>query len=230
MTSSLYIDQLKYYYLSRWGKGLSVAFGQTQCFYPIRYPVNSQSVFTHSVLSFCLNSKQLVNFNFTLDHCLKIVISFVQVNPNRNMSFILALILVSIFYGLYLTYHRVFGPKALPWIDGNQYWGEKPNVGKHIDSSIIESFEVSGMESNVLSDLRQELLNRRVKMSQPLIGVGSEYGVNSIGFQRFLGYWADDYLPRWVERQNILNKFPQYTTEVQGYDIRINKVCNKRIV
>lgn len=134
------------------------------------------------------------------------------------MIFELFMLFVAFACFLLFAYHLVFGPKKLPWVDVNHYWGDNPSGGKRLDSDIIESFAVDfgGSESKVINELRQNLLVGRVRLGQPLDDVGFEYGVNAIGFQRFLSYWADDYLPRWTQRQDFLNSFPQFTTEIQG--------------
>uniref|UniRef100_T1GZZ4 Epoxide hydrolase n=1 Tax=Megaselia scalaris TaxID=36166 RepID=T1GZZ4_MEGSC len=67
-------------------------------------------------------------------------------------------------------------------------------------------------------DLKDHL-SRPLKLAAPLEGVGFEYGINTNYLRTLVKYWRDDYLPRWTDRQNYLNSFPQYKTKIQGLDI-----------
>jgi len=66
-----------------------------------------------------------------------------------------------------------------------------------------------------------------------LEGVGFRYGVQKAILEDFIAYWRDDYLPRWSQREELLNSFPHFTTEVQGLNIdfiHVKPKTNKRTV
>lgn len=108
-------------------------------------------------------------------------------------------------------------PKPLPTIDVNKNWGNGPSDSV-VDPELIETFALDFDKSSLIESLRITLENGCIRPAQPLDGIGFEYGVNSDGFKHFLDYWANNYLSRLSERQKYLNKFPQFTTEVQGYN------------
>lgn len=62
-------------------------------------------------------------------------------------------------------------------------------------------------------------LNDAGPFAEPLEGVAFEYGFNSKRLDKIINFWRDDYLKNWKERQNFLNQFPQYKTQVQGLNI-----------
>lgn len=116
-------------------------------------------------------------------------------------------------------------PKPLPNIDTTKNWGS--GEGETIvDSELIEDFAVDfeSKESRLIEFLRKTLENGSVNAASPLNGIGFEYGVNSVGFNDFLDFWANNYLSRWSERQKFLNGFPQFTTEIQGYGGQSDKL------
>lgn len=52
---------------------------------------------------------------------------------------------------------------------------------------------------------------------KPLEDVQFQYGFNTNKLKSVVGYWRDTYLAKWnTERQNYLNKFPQFKTQIQG--------------
>jgi juvenile hormone epoxide hydrolase len=55
-----------------------------------------------------------------------------------------------------------------------------------------------------------------VKISDPLEDTAFDYGFNAKRLQQVLTYWKSEYLPKWSERQEYLNQFPQFTTNIQG--------------
>lgn len=55
--------------------------------------------------------------------------------------------------------------------------------------------------------------------TEPLEDVAFEYGFNSKRLQEVLDYWKNSYLPKWTERQEFLNQFPQFKTQIQGLNI-----------
>lgn len=68
----------------------------------------------------------------------------------------------------------------------------------------------------MINDLRYRLINHR-PFTPPLQGVGFEYGFNNKYLHSWVDYWVNDY--RFKEREDVLNQFPQYKTNIQGLDI-----------
>lgn len=62
-------------------------------------------------------------------------------------------------------------------------------------------------------------LNDAGPFTEPLEDVAFEYGYNSKQLDKFIKYWRDTYLTSWQEHQDFLNKFPQFTAQVQGLNI-----------
>jgi juvenile hormone epoxide hydrolase len=52
--------------------------------------------------------------------------------------------------------------------------------------------------------------------TEPLEGTAFEYGFNSKRLKEVLKYWRDQYLPKWSEREQFLNQYEQFTTQIQG--------------
>lgn len=68
----------------------------------------------------------------------------------------------------------------------------------------------------VIEDLRIRLENT-VEFQPPLTGVQQEYGLNTNYLKKVVHFWLNDY--NWKEREKILNKYPQYTVNIQGLNI-----------
>lgn len=117
---------------------------------------------------------------------------------------------------MYSKFRTITAPLPLPDLDADAYWGP----GLRADHKA--SKEIKPVEHRYLTDVSkpieklQRKLNQTVVLHPPLEGVGFEYGVNTAWFLEFIKYWRDDYLPRWEERETVLNQFPQFTTEIQG--------------
>lgn len=73
----------------------------------------------------------------------------------------------------------------------------------------------------MIEDLRMRLKRHRPS-PPPLEGVGFEYGFNSGQTEMWLKYWGEHY--PFKEREQFLNQFPQYKTNVQGLDIHFIRV------
>lgn len=136
------------------------------------------------------------------------------------MGVFLIIVLAPVVFVLFKVFKFFKQPKtSLPVIDVNKNWGsESSHSSSDVDSQLIEPFALDIADhADVIASLRTTLLLKgSVVSTPPLDGIGFEYGVNSVGLNQFLDYWANDYLGRWQERQQLLNKFPQYTTEIQG--------------
>jgi juvenile hormone epoxide hydrolase len=74
-------------------------------------------------------------------------------------------------------------------------------------------------------------LKRRLEdvdeFTEPLEDTAFEYGFNSNRLKEVIDYWKNVYLPKWEERQEYLNKFDQYDTQIQGLMIHYLRVKPK---
>lgn len=113
-------------------------------------------------------------------------------------------------------YYWLYGPLSTPELDVNQYWG--PSARKNrADSPAIRPFKIEYSE-DIIGNLRKRLDDAKyVQLVEPLEGVGFRYGFHKRKIEEVIKYWSDNYLPRWQQRQQYLNSFPHYKTEVQGY-------------
>lgn len=55
--------------------------------------------------------------------------------------------------------------------------------------------------------------------TDPLEEVAFEYGFNSKRLQEIISYWKNSYIPKWTERQEYLNQFNHFKTQIQGLNI-----------
>lgn len=114
----------------------------------------------------------------------------------------------------YLGYQSLFAPLPTPKVDTNRYWGPSSQA-KRVEKSEVKPFKID-YSTDVITKLRNRL-SEPLNLVEPLENVGFRYGINKYKLEEFIKYWRDDYLPRWNERQQFLNKFPQFTTEIQGF-------------
>ncbi|XP_051170361.1 juvenile hormone epoxide hydrolase 1-like [Leptopilina boulardi] len=104
------------------------------------------------------------------------------------------------------------------------FWGPKEKIGKE-DTSIRE-FKID-ISQKIIDDLHERLdkyfntANLRPKIS-PLEDAEWTYGLNFQYLQNVLRYWRDNY--NWKKRQELLNKYPQFKTNIQGLDIHFYRV------
>ncbi len=80
--------------------------------------------------------------------------------------------------------------------------------------SDIHSFEISASEEE-LDDLRRRLKATRWPNEEPVDDWSQ--GIPLSYVQEVCAYWADGY--DWRKRESLLNRFPQFTTEIDGIDI-----------
>ena len=96
-------------------------------------------------------------------------------------------------------------------------WGSKKS-GK--ESAEIRPFKID-VPAKVLDDLKYRLAHRRTYVA-PLEDVAWTYGISTKYLNTVLDYWKDKY--NWSERQTLLNKYPQFITNIQGLDIHFYHV------
>lgn len=115
---------------------------------------------------------------------------------------------------VYFVYIQLLAPKTPPILSITQNWGPSKPTTK-IPTG-INSFKIN-YSAAVIEELRKKL-SEPLRLQKPLEGVGFRYGFQKNTLEEFVTFWRDDYLKRWDQRQAFLNQFPQFTTEVQGYE------------
>ena len=86
-------------------------------------------------------------------------------------------------------------------------------------TTAIEPFSIA-VGDDVLDDLRARLLNTRWPEAEP-VGDWSQ-GMPLKWIRDTCSYWADEY--DWRRREALLNRFPQFTTEIDGLSIHFMHV------
>lgn len=56
-----------------------------------------------------------------------------------------------------------------------------------------------------------------VRLNEPLDGIEQQYGMNTKLLRDVIEYWKTKY--NWIEREQYLNQYPQFKTNIQGLDI-----------
>ncbi|XP_046739169.1 juvenile hormone epoxide hydrolase 1-like [Diprion similis] len=128
----------------------------------------------------------------------------------------LALVSVLLVFGIAKYLGNKVEPEV-PTLPRDQYWG--PGKPTKIDES-IRPFKID-IPKNVIDDLKNRLERTR-SLRKPLEGVGWTYGINSDYFQTIIEHWRTKY--DWTKRQALLNKYPQFKTNIQGLDIHFYHV------
>lgn len=116
----------------------------------------------------------------------------------------------AIFVGVKFMISRV---PDLPELDLQKWWGSGVRPEKQDES--IRPFKID-FNDTMISDLKQRLKNRR-RLTKPLEGIQSEYGMNTDYLEKILTYWVDKY--DFKKRVELLNRFPHYKTKIQGLDL-----------
>uniref|UniRef100_A0A336KI01 Epoxide hydrolase n=1 Tax=Culicoides sonorensis TaxID=179676 RepID=A0A336KI01_CULSO len=133
-----------------------------------------------------------------------------------------------VFFSVFLaytfqTYRKNTKPLPIPDLDLNRYWG--PGKAKP-DNTKIEKFQIDFKKEDF--DRLKTQLKDTSYLVPPLEDVQFQYGFNTNKLKSVISYWSDTYLEKWyTERQNHLNKFPQFKTQVQGLNIHFIHVLPK---
>jgi juvenile hormone epoxide hydrolase len=114
-------------------------------------------------------------------------------------------------------YDKIARSLPPPDLDFEEYWGRSSLDKSTRSDESIRKFEISFSQEKV--EKLAEKLSDVGPFTEPLEGVAFEYGFNSRKLKEILKYWKDDYVPKWSQREKILNKFPQFKTRIQGLDI-----------
>lgn len=127
----------------------------------------------------------------------------------------IVLLLTAILIGL--TYHKfdsLTKPLPIPNLDPNSYWG-RGSWDNYKEDRTVKPQEVFYPDSTI--DILTKKLNESITLHNPLEGTEHEYGLNSHTLIDLVEYWRNDYMPRWMERQDLINTVPHYQTQIQGY-------------
>src|SRR5215475_11980959 len=92
--------------------------------------------------------------------------------------------------------------------------GHGPAAQRSLMSSQIKPYRIS-IGDDVLDDLRSRLRNTRWPEAEP-VGDWSQ-GMPLQWIKEVCRYWAEDY--DWRKREALLNRFAQFTTEIDGLSI-----------
>lgn len=64
-------------------------------------------------------------------------------------------------------------------------------------------------------------------LQTPLEGIQQQYGINTNLLKEILNFWKTKY--NWKEREQFLNQYPQFKTNIQGLDIHYLHVKPKKV-
>ncbi|GBP43024.1 Juvenile hormone epoxide hydrolase [Eumeta japonica] len=109
-----------------------------------------------------------------------------------------------------LIFNKLSPPPAIPYIPQNRWWGEKDNA-----DDALRPFKVR-YSNKMIEELINKLENRK-NFTRSLRQSANRYGLNRDLLNDVLEYWHRSYDFR--NREKVLNKYPQYVTNIQGLDI-----------
>ncbi|KAH7718333.1 Protein W01A11.1 [Aphelenchoides avenae] len=84
------------------------------------------------------------------------------------------------------------------------------------DDTSIKSFKIH-VPNETLQELKSRLRNARIGHEQLEDVPDFEYGFNLKTLLKFRDYWANEY--DWRKWEAVLNRFPQFTTEIEGLKV-----------
>ncbi|KAM3962230.1 juvenile hormone epoxide hydrolase-like protein 3 [Aphomia sociella] len=128
---------------------------------------------------------------------------------------------VLIGFASYYVYNVVTTPPEMPKFDLDQWWGPYP-IDLKRDLS-IHPFTIEFTDV-IINDLRERLLHRR-DFVPPLEDAGFTYGFNSNFLTQVIDYWQNKY--NFKDREQFLNKYDHFKTNIQGLDIHFLHVKPK---
>ncbi|RVE53920.1 hypothetical protein evm_001323 [Chilo suppressalis] len=144
-------------------------------------------------------------------------------NVNYCCSLVSGLVAVLVVFLSYKAYMSLVHVPDLPNLDLDAWWG--PNDTKLNQDTSIRPFRIVFSES-MLTDLRRRFDDyRRLKKTKSFENATWTYGVNSDGYGQFFSHWIFKY--NFQRREQYLNKFNHFKTNVQGLDIHFIHVKPK---
>jgi len=121
------------------------------------------------------------------------------------------LILVLIAVTIWKVYDLNRNP-PLPTLDPNPWWGPDPPSK---DDTSIKPFKINIPQADV-DDLNARLA-LPLRVVPPLENANFTYGFNSEVLKVIVKYWRTQY--NWKTREERLNRFPQFKTQIEGLNI-----------
>uniref|UniRef100_A0A8C8H4W4 Epoxide hydrolase n=1 Tax=Oncorhynchus tshawytscha TaxID=74940 RepID=A0A8C8H4W4_ONCTS len=115
--------------------------------------------------------------------------------------------------GLLTCYYWVYqGTKTKRIPIGDGWWGagEKPQS----EDEKVFPFQVQTSDEEI-----QDLYDRidRTRYTEPLEDTGFQYGFNSTYLKKVVSHWRHQF--NWKKQIAILNKYPQFKTNIEGLDV-----------
>ncbi|KAL2744846.1 juvenile hormone epoxide hydrolase 1-like [Vespula maculifrons] len=114
-------------------------------------------------------------------------------------------------------YHLIFQYELVKPNLPETFWGPEKNKAASKD---VRPFKID-VPKSVIDDLNKRLENPRLNV-EPLEGAAWTYGFPAPYLKKIIAYWHNKY--NWTERQSLLNKYPQFVTNIQGLDIHFYHV------
>ncbi|XP_047036726.1 juvenile hormone epoxide hydrolase-like [Helicoverpa zea] len=136
-------------------------------------------------------------------------------------SYILLAIFIAISSATMYGFKRLTTPPETPKVDLQQWWGKYP-IDMKKDTS-IKPYKIE-FSDVIVNDLKERLLHRR-SFTPPLENAGFTYGFNTHFLAQVLDFWQNKY--NFKEREQFLNKYDHYLTNIQGLDIHFLHVKPK---
>ncbi len=112
-------------------------------------------------------------------------------------------------------YMRATKKKELPNVLRDWFGHGEPQI---ITDTSIREFKVK-VSDDILKDLTSRLANTR--FGEGFVADFS-YGMRVDYMKDIVNYWKDSY--DWRKQEDILNRFPQYKTNIQGIDVHFIRV------
>ena len=122
---------------------------------------------------------------------------------------------LAIIIGLYCA--GIFSPELQKPKMTDGWWGRGKTPTK--DDLTIRDFKIS-VSNKSLDDLKMRL--DRTRLSEDLEDTKFHYGFPSTYLKEIIKYWRNKY--DWRQQEKILNKFPQYKTQIEGIDVHFFRV------
>ena len=132
-------------------------------------------------------------------------------------TYLLAFVAIIVGFG-YKKYRSWSKSLPRPHIDEQFFWGRGDGKDYKEDTA-IKPFKVE-ITQKVIDRLKGKL-DDSPKAEEPLEGVGFQYGFNGHKLDQVVDYWSNTYLKKWSERQDFLNQYPQFKTQIQGYIFKL---------
>lgn len=133
----------------------------------------------------------------------------------KQNIFALVIMFMLLAFG-YQQFINLTKPLPAPVFDVTQYWG-KGDRNSYSENDSIEAQQVH-YDAKIIDDLRKKLSDTAsLQFHAPLESVNHEYGINSNTLVSFIEYWRNEYIPKWPKRLSLLNSYPHFRTQIQGY-------------